>query len=109
MVSSAPEALTDPKPPVSRTSIFVGAGAPAKNLTRSLAPAAPVFAGTPAPTECASRSRNQLFFSACIGSKTSIQTIVRRSQRQPSYLATACRLLRLKSGRAFADEAVERG
>ncbi|AYN13605.1 hypothetical protein DZA28_26315 [Pseudomonas alloputida] len=29
---------------------FVGAGVPAKRVTRSLAPASPVFAGTPAPT-----------------------------------------------------------
>jgi len=31
-------------------SAFVGAGVPAKNPTRRLAPAAPVFAGSPAPT-----------------------------------------------------------
>ncbi|SPO59763.1 protein of unknown function [Pseudomonas inefficax] len=30
---------------------YVGAGVPAKNSTRWLAPAGPVFAGTPAPTE----------------------------------------------------------
>ncbi|APO83766.1 hypothetical protein BL240_20940 [Pseudomonas putida] len=29
----------------------VGAGAPAKGLTRCMAPATPVFAGAPAPTE----------------------------------------------------------
>ncbi|ORL48480.1 hypothetical protein B7H18_27410 [Pseudomonas putida] len=29
---------------------LVGAGAPAKNLTRCMAPALPVFAGMPAPT-----------------------------------------------------------
>ncbi len=29
---------------------IVGAGGPAKQATRCLAPAAPVFAGTPAPT-----------------------------------------------------------
>ncbi|PBJ94771.1 hypothetical protein CMV24_15050 [Pseudomonas plecoglossicida] len=29
----------------------MGAGMPAKNATRWMAPAAPVFAGTPAPTE----------------------------------------------------------
>ncbi|AXQ48316.1 MAG TPA: hypothetical protein DGQ94_14295 [Pseudomonas sp.] len=57
--------------PVSRTAIFVGAGAPAKNQTRRLAPAAPVFAGTPAPTECASRSRNPLF-SDCYGSEAAV-------------------------------------
>ncbi|HBK48352.1 MAG TPA: diguanylate cyclase [Pseudomonas sp.] len=32
----------------------VGAGVPAKNSTRWLAPAAPVFAGMPAPTGTAS-------------------------------------------------------
>ncbi|QNV67968.1 hypothetical protein F7661_20510 [Pseudomonas sp. CFA] len=51
----------DPLLPVSRTAISVGAGAPAKNQTRRLAPAAPVFAGTPAPTECAWHSRHQFF------------------------------------------------
>ncbi|PNA86778.1 hypothetical protein C1X74_29785 [Pseudomonas sp. GW460-5] len=29
---------------------FVGAGMPAKNITRWMAPAMPVFAGMPAPT-----------------------------------------------------------
>ncbi|UPK88378.1 diguanylate cyclase [Pseudomonas sp. A2] len=29
----------------------VGAGSPAKNPTRCMAPASPVFAGEPAPTE----------------------------------------------------------
>ncbi|PPB18073.1 hypothetical protein EGJ22_05205 [Pseudomonas sp. p99-361] len=33
-----------------RDAAGVGAGVPAKNSTRWLAPAAPVFAGTPAPT-----------------------------------------------------------
>ncbi|APO84752.1 hypothetical protein BL240_26235 [Pseudomonas putida] len=32
---------------------FVGAGSPAKNATRCMAPAKPVFAGEPAPTGAA--------------------------------------------------------
>ncbi|APO81013.1 hypothetical protein BL240_05850 [Pseudomonas putida] len=36
-----------------RDAASVGAGEPAKNPTRWLAPAAPVFAGTPAPTDTA--------------------------------------------------------
>ena len=38
--------------------IPVGAGAPAKNPTRCMAPATPVFAGMPAPTGCSGSSRN---------------------------------------------------
>ncbi|AJG12028.1 hypothetical protein RK21_00520 [Pseudomonas plecoglossicida] len=34
---------------------FVGAGLPAKQATRCLAPASPVFAGEPAPTGAAAR------------------------------------------------------
>ena len=40
----------------------VGAGVPAKNPTRCLAPAAPVFAGTPAPTKHRRFASDPLFF-----------------------------------------------
>jgi hypothetical protein len=36
----------------------VGAGVPAKNFTRWMAPAMPVFAGMPAPTEFAQAFKN---------------------------------------------------
>ncbi|NWL49770.1 hypothetical protein DZA28_21505 [Pseudomonas alloputida] len=35
----------------------MGAGVPAKQATRCMAPATPVFAGTPAPTGAATRSK----------------------------------------------------
>ncbi|MNG23943.1 hypothetical protein D3C84_1086100 [compost metagenome] len=38
----------------------VGAGMPAKQATRWMAPAAPVFAGAPAPTPTATQGRNRV-------------------------------------------------
>ncbi len=73
-------AANDPLLPVSRTAISVGAGAPAKNQTRRLAPAAPVFAGTPAPTECALHSRHQFFSASALGRKPSSTTGSKRSK-----------------------------
>jgi len=51
-------AFTGMAPPIGPGAIPVGAGSPAKNATRCLAPAVPVFAGMPAPTPTVQASRS---------------------------------------------------
>ncbi|AZL67178.1 hypothetical protein EJA05_05255 [Pseudomonas oryziphila] len=55
---------------VSPTQIPVGAGLPANQATRYLAPATPVFAGKPAPTGCTTCPRFHPAIANCSYSKT---------------------------------------
>ena len=51
LLGDSPPTAFDPLLPVSRTAIFVGSSLPANPTPRWIAPAVPVFAGKPAPTE----------------------------------------------------------